>query len=352
MSFLWHHALWLLLALPVLLGVYLALCRRKNNEALRYTDSVLLREAIGVGERMRRHIPPLLLLLGLTALALAVARPAAVVAVPSGQGTVILTIDVSVSMAVNDVAPTRLAAAQAAAVAFVKAQPQDVRIGVVAFGGYADVVQLPTTNRSDVLAALESLEFQEHTALGNALIAALLTIYPEANAGGEYDIFGRGRRPPLMEAVSLHRLSNAEKNLRRRLPPGGDLSSAIVLISDGRGTVGFPVMKAAKIVAAHGVRVYAVGIGTPYGGTAMLEGRPAIHADFEEETLKEIADITEGEYFHAGNAGKLNKIYEKLAARVVFERTESEITALFTAIGAALLLTAAVLSLLWCHRFA
>lgn len=108
-------------------------------------------------------------------------------------------------------------------------------------------------------------------------------------------------------------------------------------------------MKAANISGAHGIHVYTVGVGTPYGGTATVEGWPTIYAEFEEETLKAIADIARGEYFHARDAGKLKKIYAQLAKRVVLGRKQTEITALFTAVAAALLLSAAALSLLWCH---
>ncbi len=352
MTFLWPHALWLVLGLPVLVGAYVLLLRRRSDHALRYASLGVVREAIGAAQRMRCHIPPLLFLLGVTALVLAVARPAAFVVVPSGQGTVILTIDVSLSMAATDVAPTRLAAARAAAAAFIKAQPPDVRIGIVAFGGYADVVQSPTLNRGDALAALERLELQQYTAIGSGLIAALLTIYPTADIGGGYDIFGRGRRPTGPEHISSHRAHDAEKEPHRRVPPAADLSTAIVLVSDGRGTIGVPPMKAAKMAVDYGVRVYTVGVGTPYGGTANVAGWPAIHAEFEEETLKEIAAVTQGEYFHASTADKLKDIYDKLTRRVVLERKETEITALLAAIGAVLLLAAAVLSLLWFNRFA
>jgi Ca-activated chloride channel family protein len=143
---------------------------------------------------------------------------------------------------------------------------------------------------------------------------------------------------------------DTEKSSRQRLRVGGDLSAAIVLLSDGQGTFGFPAIKAAQIAAAHGIRVYTVGVGTPYGGIAHIEGWPPIHAEFEEEMLKEIADVTHGEYFHASNAGKLQKIYQKLSRRLVLERRESEVTALFTAVAAVLTLTGAALSVWWWNR--
>ena len=350
MMFIWHHALCLLLALPALAGTYLVLLPRKNNEALRYAGFGLVREAMGTRARFRPHIPALVLLLGLTVLIVAVARPVIVITSPAKQGTVILLMDVSLSMAASDVPPTRLAAAQAAAMAFVKAQPRDVRIGIVAFGAHADVVQLPTLNRGDVMAALDRLELQRFTAIGIGMIGALLTLVPTAEIGPEYDIFGAGRAPARVYDLPLNPTPKAERKPRKPLAPGSYLSAAIVLVSDGRSTMGIPAVKAAKMAADLGIRVFTVGVGTLYGGTANVEGWPPIHAEFDEETLKEVANITRAEYFLARTADKLTKIYETLGRRVVLERKEHEITALFSAIGVVLMLASAALSLLWSNR--
>ena len=347
MTFFWPHALWLLVLLPALVGAYLLLLRRSVAASVRYPDLRTLREAMGPAEQLRRHAPPLILWLGLAALLLAVARPAAVMIAPSERGTVVLAIDVSLSMAATDVAPTRLAAAQDAARAFIEAQPAGVLIGIVAFAGHADVVQSPTANRSELMAALGGLRFRRYTSIGNGLIASLLTVRPDASrpGEGEYDIFGDGRRPAGSQNPSL--LPPDKRKPPAKVAPGSDLSAAIVLVSDGQGALGVPHMKAAKLLADHGVRVYTIGVGTPYGGTAYVEGMPPLHADFEEETLRQIADVTGGDYFHARTAEKVRKIYEKLSTRVVLERKESEITALFGAIGAVLSLAAAALSLAW-----
>jgi len=118
-------------------------------------------------------------------------------------------------------------------------------------------------------------------------------------------------------------------------------------VSDGQGALGVPYMTTAKMAADRGIRVHAIGIGTLYGGAAYVEGMPPIHADFEEDTLRKIADATGGEYFSANTADKVKRIYEKLSTRIVFERRESEITALFAAAAAALWLVGAALSLTW-----
>ena len=348
-TFLWPDALWLLIALPALVGAYLALCLRRHTEFLRYAALRLVREALLTSHWARRHLPPLVFLLGLAALLLAIARPAAVATVQSQQGTVILAMDVSLSMAAADVAPTRLAAAQAAAMNFVNAQPRNVRIGVVAFGGHAHVVQSPTLSRRHILAALERLELQYYTAIGTGLIAAVLALHPAAGMDNGHDIFNQGWESSKPEAYWLGPYHPIEKS-RRRITTPSDLSAAIILVSDGYGTIGVPPVKAAEAAAERGIRVYTVGVGTPYGGMAKVEGWPHIHAEFKEETLKEIARVTRGKYFHARNAGKLDKIYGELTGRAVLEKRETEITPLLSTIGMMLLLAAATLSLLWWHR--
>lgn len=345
MMFVWHYALFLLLAVPALVAAYLWLLRRANKPALRYAGFALVREAVGSAQQFRPHLPPLLLLAGLAALLIAIARPVMVITTPSQQGTVVLLMDVSLSMAASDVPPTRLAAARAAALDFVKAQPRDVRIGVVAFGGHADVVQLPTLNRADVLAALDRLELQRFTAIGSGLIGALLTLHPTADIEQGYDIFGIGRAPARVRDVPV----NAQERARKPIPDA-DLSTAIVLISDGLGTMGISPLVAAKTAAELGIRVFTIGVGTLYGGVANVEGWPPIHAEFSEETLEKIADITGGEYFLARTADKVARIYEKLGRRLVLERQELEITVLFTALGIILSLASAGLSLSWAGR--
>lgn len=346
MTFLWRDALWLLLCLPALVGAYLLLLRRRNKQALRYASLSVVREAIGPTQWNRRHIPALLLLLAFIAMLLAVARPVIVTTLPSEQGTIILAIDVSLSMAATDVPPTRLAAAQAAAKALVKAQPRDVLVGILSFAADVDVAQLPTANREEALAAIDQLQLREYTAIGNAVIGALLTIFPNAEIG-QYDIFGLGRRPGGPQTTSLHEAIASERGQHKPVAPGSYLSAAIILVSDGIGTMGVPPVTAAKMAADHGVRVFTVGVGTPYGGIGYVKGRAPVFAEFSEEILREIADITRGEYFYASTTDKMKKIYLKLGKDAIFERKESEITALLTAIGAISLLASAMLSLVW-----
>lgn len=337
MTFLWPHALWLLLALPIITGAYLALRRRKRSAPLRIANANLVREAVDRLHNLRAHAPALLLLLALGALTLSVARPAIVTTAPREDGTVILLIDVSLSMAASDVAPTRLDAAKAAAAAFVKARPPTVRAGIVAFGGYADLVQPPTTGGAELLHAIETLELQRFTAIGAGLGGALLTLVPDLEFNTDMDLFGGGQVPE----------RNPSRPVRKPVPPGSDLSRAIVLVSDGYSTMGVPPLQVAKLAADNGIRIYTVGVGTLYGGVAQVQGWETIHAEFDDATLKKIADVTDGEYFFARDVEKMVRIYERLSTRLILSRSKTEVTAVFVAAAAVLALCAAGFSFVW-----
>jgi Ca-activated chloride channel family protein len=174
----------------------------------------------------------------------------------------------------------------------------------------------------------------------------LLTIDPSADVPQGYDIFGTGRMPGNEFAFNAIEGRPAAKN-RKPVAPGSLLSAAIVLVGDGHGTMGVPALEAARRVADHGIRVFTVGVGTLYGGVAHVEGWPPIHAEFDEATLQKIADVTDGEYFLARSAEKVRRIYERLGRRVIFEKIEHEVTAVFTAIGMLLALSAVASSLLF-----
>src|SRR3982750_925191 len=165
MTFLWPHVLWFLLAVPGLVALYVWMLRRQHT-GVRYASLALVRDALGPRQRFRRHVPPLLFLFGLIAIIIASARPTAVITLPSEQRTIIMVMDVSLSMKATDVEPNRLAAAQAAAKAFVQDQPKDVLIGIVEFAGTASVAQAPTHNREDLMAAIDRFEVQRHTVIG------------------------------------------------------------------------------------------------------------------------------------------------------------------------------------------
>jgi Ca-activated chloride channel family protein len=339
--------LWLLAAAPALVGAYVLLLRRKKKGVLRYASLSLVKDAIGPGQRIRRHVPPALFLAAMIAALVAIARPSAVITLPSEQRTIILAIDVSLSMRATDVEPNRLAAAQSAAKAFVEEQPADVRIGIVSFAGTASLVQRPTQNREDLVAAIDRLQLQRHTAIGSGVIVSLAAVFPDEDIDLESAIFGRGFARERGAPIEGGRKS--EKKPFQPVPPGSYSSAAIILLTDGRRTTGPDPVEAAKMAADRGVRVFTVGFGTQAGGAVDIDGW-SIYMRFDEETLKAIAEVTRAQYFHAGSAADLKKVYEGLNARLVLEKKETEITALFAAGAATLGLASAALSILWFHR--
>jgi Ca-activated chloride channel family protein len=350
MSFAWPELLWLLLAAPALVGAYVWALRRRKQGALRYASLGAVKEAMGPRQRMRRHIPPALFLLGLIATLVAVARPSAVITLPSDQSTIVMAIDVSLSMRATDVSPSRIAAAQAAAKTFVQEQPADVRIGIVSFAGTASVVQPPTRNRDDLVAAIDRFELQRHTAIGSGIVVSLATLFPDEGIDLESMVFG-GRNASGGRGVAIGEARKAPKKPVKIVPPGSNTSNAIILLTDGRRTTGPDSLEAAKMAADRGVRVYTVGFGMAGGGQAEMDGYSMFMA-FDEETLKSIAAITQAEYFHAATAADLAKIYQQLNARFVLEKKETEVAALFAGVAAALLVMAGALSTLWFNRIA
>jgi len=349
MNFIWPGMLWLLLAVPALVAFYVLLLRRRKKGAVRFASLGVVQAALGPAQGLRRHLPPLLLLLALVALIVAIARPTATVTLPTEQRTIILAMDVSLSMRAADVEPTRLAAAQAAAKAFVADQPADVRIGIVTFAGTATIVQPPTRDKDELVAAIDRFQLQLHTAIGSGVIVALAALFPDEDISIEQVLFGsatgreRGRGLPSAGAP------RTEKKPFTPVAAGSYPSGAIILLTDGRRTTGPDPLDAAKMAAQHGVRVYTVGFGTANGAMVGIEGM-SIYMRFDEETLRSIAEITHGEYFYAGTAADLKKIYETLNAKLVMEKKGTEISMLFAALAALLSLVAGALSFLWFNR--
>jgi Ca-activated chloride channel homolog len=343
MTFVWPQMLWLLAAVPAVIAVYVMMVRRKSKAALRYASLTLVRDAQGAGQRIRRHVPPFLFLVALTLMLVAIARPAAVVTLPSAHETVILAMDVSGSMRATDVKPSRLVAAQEAARAFVADQPKTTRIGVVSFAATASVVQTPTHSREDILGAIERFQLQRGTAIGSGILVSLKTIFPDA----EFDLRSFNPRREEKKAAAID--SNAASKQPPKVAPGSYSSAAIILLTDGQTTTGPDPIEAARMAADRGVRVYTVGIGTTSGEIIGAEGW-SMRVRLDEESLKTIANVTRADYFYAGNAVELQKIYKNLNAKLFFEQKETEITALFAAAAAVLALISASLSLLWFNR--
>lgn len=322
MKFLWPEALLALTALPVLALIYL------RRPLVRMPALVAARPS-----RWRRHLPAALYAAAFAAAVLATARPSALITLPSASRTIILAIDVSLSMRASDVQPSRIAAAQAAAREFVSDPPGDVKIGIVSFAGTAAVVQQPTRERDELTAAIDRLQLDRHTAIGSGIIVALAALYPKE--GIDVESFAPGAR--------------ARRTDARPVPPGSNGNAAIILLTDGRRTIGPDPLEAARLAADHGVKVYTVGFGNAQGGPVAFEGY-SIYMMFDEETLKAIAQLTNAEYFNATSGAELKKIYDGLTTKFALAREETELTAFFAAAAAALLILAAGLSAAWFGR--
>ena len=337
MTFQWPEMLWLMLALPALLFFYVLVLRKKKKVALRYASLGLVHEAMGVGNRIKRHIPPVLFFCALAAMILAIARPQATITLPTQHETVILAMDISGSMRATDVEPNRLVAAQNAAKQFVSEQPENVRVGVVAFAGTATVAQAPTRNREDVIAAIDRFQLQRATAIGSAIIVSLATIFPDQGIDVGELTYGREKK------------GDKPASTLKPVPPGSYASAVIILLTDGQRTTGPDSVQAARLAADRGVRIFTVGVGTPEGKVVGFDGW-SMHVRLDEDTLRAIADLTRGEYFYAGNAVDLKKVYQALNAKLVMERKKTEVTALFSGLAALLAVVSAALSLAWFHR--
>ena len=337
MNFLWPGNLLLVLVVPVLIAVYIWAQRRRQKYALRYASLSLVREALGKGPGRKRHIPPALFLVALFFMALGTARPETVVIVPVQEGTVILAIDVSGSMLAEDLKPNRMEAAKDAAKLFVAKQGADVKLGVVAFSGDAQIVQTPTKDHTLVIAAINRLRPQRATAIGRGMLASLDAIFEDSEETAP-------------SVIALRRLAGEPTGpTPPPVPVGADHTATIVLLSDGQNNQ-FPApQQVIEDAASRGIRVYTVGLGSADGTVVRIQGR-SVRTRLDEPTLRAIAQGTDGQYFNASNEKDLRAVYENLSTQLVFRQQKTEVTAILTAIAAVFSMVAAALSLFWFNR--
>jgi len=356
-SFDWPLALWLLLLVPLMIAGYILLLMRRRKSAFRYSNLALVKEAAQVAS-WRRHIPPALMLAAFTCLLLAVARPSAEVSLPSRVATVMLVMDVSGSMRANDVNPSRIAAAESAAKAYIKDQPRDVRIGIVAFAATALLVQTPTTDHPALNSAIDRFELQRGTAVGSGIMVAMSTLFPQDNFPinqfnsqnfGGYGRWGNYDFRDRYGGSALGEQKNGPPKKHIPVEPGSYKNAVMILLTDGQTNAGYDPIQAARTASEYGMRVYTVGFGTAHGNIVGFGGW-SMRAQLDEDTLKKIADMTRGKYFHATSAEDLKAVYDVLSRQLVVEMREMEITSFFAALAAALMLAAAGLSLAWFHR--
>ena len=335
--------LWFLLAAPLLVLGYISLLRRRKKVALRFPEIATIKQALDGRARIRRHIPPALLLVSFCLLVVAIARPSAVVTLTSPHGgTIILAIDVSGSMRTPDIAPDRITAARVAAKAFVDQRDPQIHVGIVAFSSEAFLVQAPTADTHMLDAALASLQPQLTTAIGSAVVTSLQTIFPKVQVGGlEPGFGGFTSGEPLSDKTRAKPPAPPPP-----VPPGSYQSAAIVLMTDGRNTTGPDPIEAARLASNLGVRIFTIGF-----GTSVHPAGTDITTVVDEPALRKMADMTKGQYFHAESSAELTKIYKQLTTTITKGPEETEISAVFVAAAAAFCVLSALLSMLWYHRF-
>jgi Ca-activated chloride channel family protein len=308
MSFIWPALLLSLLLVPALVAAYLFALQRRKRYTISFTNLDLLKEVAVEQPGFKRHIPPLVFLIGLAALLFSLARPVANVSLPRTRAAVVLVLDVSYSMNAEDLKPTRIAAAQASAKQFVQQLPATALVGLVSFSGKANLNAPLTRDHNAVLEAIESLKLDNGTAIGDGLLQAL-------------------------EHIAVQ---------NQRIPAN------IILLSDGESSQGYAPLDAAARAEQMQIEVNTVGIGQR-GTRTQLNANQTVGLD--EDTLKAIAARTGGQYFYAAEASQLEDIYKNLGSSVNWAREPTEVTAIAAGIGALLMVIAAVLSLLWFQQF-
>jgi Ca-activated chloride channel family protein len=297
---------------------------------------------------MRRHLPFVLFLFALASLAFSLTRPSAEVDVPSRRATIILALDVSRSMCSTDILPSRLAAAKVAALSFIKSQDSATQIGIVAFAGFAEIIQTPTNDQKLLQDAITRLTTARRTAIGSGILKSL-------DAIAEID----ANVPPVL-------IDGLPAPIPQPVAEGEYVPAIIVLLTDGVTTTGPIPMDAAQEAMIRGVRVYTIGFGTsnpePMTGCSQFQtgdrfgatdagggggGGGGFRRGIDEETLQQIANLTGGEYYAATSAGELQAVFKNLPAYLITTKELIEISVIFTAIGALFALVAILLAMIW-----
>jgi Ca-activated chloride channel homolog len=349
MDLLWPGFLLLLGLIPLIIVAYIWMLRRRRRFTVRYSSLTLVREAIPKHSHLRRHLPFALFLFAVASLIIALGRPVSIVSLPAGQTTIILAIDVSRSMCSTDIAPNRLRAAQAEALSFIQRQPPSTLIGIVAFAGFAAIVQPPTADQEVLEDVIASLATGRRTAIGSGILTSLDAI-AEIDPGVAPSVTGR-----------------AGESTPTPVPRGAYAPAIIVLLTDGATNSGISPLEAAQQAVDRGVRVYTIGFGTAQGGMmdcgpqfggsdpfsgfgndpSFSGGGGGFRRGIDEETLQQVSDMTGGEYYSAESAGDLQHVFENLPTSLITRHEIREISVAFAAIGALLVVMAIALSLRW-----
>jgi len=331
MTFTWPWMLLALLLIPIFILLYLRIQRRRQQIVEKIGSLGFAQDASGRQLGKQRHLPIMLFLVGLTVLLVALARPNAVVSLPGAESIVILAFDVSGSMAAEDMQPTRMEAAKAAAREFVERQPSNVQIGIVAFSDGGISVLSPTRDQEEILAAIDRLAPQLGTSIGNGILASLDAIV--ASRGTTVEAGASLTPAPTPTPV----------------PYGTYIPAAIVLLTDGENTANPDPLVAAQTAAEQGVRVYTIGVGSATGITLTVNDF-TVFTQLNEPILQQIALTTDGQYYNAESEDDLREIYQNLDVQVVIRPKKTEVTSIFTGISILLMLVGGGFSMVWFNR--
>ncbi len=309
---------WLLLGVVALAAAYVVLQTRRRTYAVRFTNLDLLQSVAPRSPGWRRHVPAIFLLMAIAALVVAVARPAREERVPRERATVVMAIDTSLSMMAEDIDPNRLVAAQRAAKTFLDILPPQINVGLVSFNGTGTILVPPTTDRQRVRNAIDTLELDERTAIGEAIFTSLQAIRQAPRAEGDED--------------------------------NEDVPARIVLLSDGKTTVGRPDSVGAQAARDAGVPVNTIAFGTEDGVIVLPQETAPIPVDVDYQALEQIADATGGKAFRAASEADLREVYRNIGSSIGYEIEFREVGRWFVGAGMLLLFVGSTLSLLWFSR--
>ena len=348
MSLLWPGFLYLWLLIPIAIGIYLWVLRRRRRFAVRYSSLSLVREAVAKQSWLRKHLPFILFLFALASLVLALGRPVATIMIPSNKATVVLAVDVSLSMCSTDIPPNRLEVAKQAALSFVRESRAERQVGLVAFAGFAELMQPPTTDVRLLENAISYLIPARRTAIGSAILRSI-------DAIAEVD-----------DRVAPSELSASPDSVKPGQAPAEYSPHIIVLLTDGASNAGPLPLTAAAQAVERGIRVYTIGFGTthntspmdcgdgdPFGGFFGFGGGGGgfggggFRREIDEATLTEIAEMTGGKYYVATSASELQQVFQDLPTYVIATRETTEISVFFTAFAVLITILAIVLALRW-----
>jgi len=307
------HSPWLLvglLAIPLLVGFYLSSQQRRRDYAVRFTNLALLGQVMGKGPGFRRHLPAILFIAGVAGLLLSIAGPQATIRIPKGQTSVMLAVDVSGSMAANDVQPTRIEAAIAAARTLIDKLPSNAQVGLVIFNSQAQVITPLTSDKGSVKDALGTLAPGGGTAIGDAIQVAVAQLATIADPNG----------------------------------PKSQNYARVILLTDGSSNTGIDTATAAANAAQAKIPVETIGIGAR-NQTTMVQGRVVDGVD--EQALQQISSATGGHYYYAADETQLSKIYSDLGSRIGWVTTKLDLTTPLEALGAIILVAGGLFSLRW-----